>query len=89
MNAATLQVMGVSRRSGISKEKQRPWKMVAYSGVLTESNGNVGVGEIVIFESDTRPAQNLEVGKTYSLSYDTYLSQGKIKPTDPTFSLVK
>lgn len=89
MTAATLQVMGVRRNSGISKEKNRPWKMVAYSGVLTESNGNVGVGEIAIFESDTRPAPSLEVGKTYSLNYDTYLSQGKIKPTDPTFTLVK
>lgn len=80
--AGILQVLGVRRHAGVS-EKGKAWKMVAYSGVHTESNGNVGVGEVVIFESDAYPAPTVEIGKSYQINYGSRLSQGKVVASGP------
>lgn len=85
---ATFQVLGVRRHAGVS-QNGKPWKMVAFSGVHTEPNGNVGVGEVVIFESDAYPAPQVEIGKSYHLTYGSRLRQGKVEATSPNLTPVK
>jgi hypothetical protein len=84
----SFQVMGLRPHSGISKAG-KPFKFYAFSGLLTDAEGQVSVGEVVIFEGENRPIPKVELGKTYDLSYTSRVRQGKIEASSPQLVLLK
>lgn len=83
------EVRGARPNAGISKSTGKPYKFVAFSGFLTNAQGEVSCGEVVLFEYENRPIPQIEIGKVYSLSYSSRVKQGKIEASTPQLTLVK
>lgn len=60
------QVVSLKPMEGISKEKQRPYKMLIVSGIFTNDDGTVELGEVVFMERVGHPLPvHLAAGKHY------------------------
>jgi hypothetical protein len=60
------QVVSVKLLQGTAKQSGRPYKMLAVSGIHTDANGEMIVGEIVFMERQDAPLPgNLKPGETY------------------------
>lgn len=60
------QVINLKALSGVGKESKRPYNMLVASGIFTNDDGTMEVGEVMFMEGANRP---LPVGLTPGASY--------------------
>lgn len=78
--ATKFQVVGLKPLSGISKASNRPYVMLAVSGILTNEDGTIELGEVVFMERAGHPIpNNLQIGQTYTPTITGGARQGKIQ----------
>ena len=82
------EVRSARPKAGISKNG-KPYKFVALTGFLTNVDGEVSCGEVVLFEYENRPIPAIEIGATYALSFSARVRQGKVEASSPKLALVK
>jgi hypothetical protein len=74
----SFQVVNIKALSGISKT-QRPYSMLAVSGIVTSEDGVMEVGEVVFMEGQNRPLPtHLRAGQKYEAVVRPYTRDGKI-----------
>lgn len=74
------QVVSLKPMEGISKEKQRPYKMLIVSGIYTNADGSVELGEVVFMERTGHPIPNyLKPGESYSPVVSASARQGRLQ----------
>lgn len=75
------QVVSLKPLEGIAKESKRPYKMLVVSGIFTNDDGTVELGEAVFMER--LPAHplptGLEPGKTYQPVISASSRQGRLQ----------
>lgn len=73
------QVVSLKPMAGISKQSQKPYNMLIVSGVLTNDDGTVELGEVVFMEGAGRPLPlGLQPGQTYSPVVTGRARQGRL-----------
>jgi len=76
--SSRFQVLKVKPMSGTSKTGN-PYSMLIVSGVHTDSEGVIEVGEIIFMKSADRPLPaNIVVGATYEPILGAYARDGKL-----------
>lgn len=74
------QVVSLKPMEGISKEKQRPYKMLIVSGILTNEDGTIELGEVVFMERTGHPIPtHLVPGKSYTPVVSGSSRQGRLQ----------
>lgn len=74
------QVVSLKPMEGISKEKQRPYKMLIVSGILTNDDGTVELGEVVFMERTGFPIPtHLAPGQSYTPIVSGSARQGRLQ----------
>lgn len=74
------QIVSTKPMSGISKASQRPYSMLIVSGILTNDDGTVELGEVVFMERTGHPMPtHLVAGKSYTPLITGSARQGKLQ----------
>lgn len=74
------QVVSLKPMEGISKEKQRPYKMLIVSGIFTNDDGSVELGEVVFMDRPTAPIPtHLKPGASYTPVVSASSRQGRLQ----------
>lgn len=74
------QVVSTKPMSGISKASQRPYSMLIVSGIFTNDDGTVELGEVVFMERTGHPMPtHLVPGKSYTPVLAGSARQGKLQ----------
>lgn len=73
------QVVSLKPMSGIGKESKKPYVMLIVSGVLTNDDGTVELGEVMFMEGPGRPIPtNIQPGQTYTPIISGRARQGRL-----------
>lgn len=73
------QVISLKPMSGIGKTSNRPYVMLIVTGIFTNDNGSMEVGEISFIEGAGRPLPTgLQAGQTYTPVVEARSRQGKL-----------
>lgn len=73
------QVVSLKPMSGIGKQSQKPYVMLIATGVLTNDDGTVEVGEVMFMQGDNRPLPALVPGQTYTPVVSGRTRQGRLQ----------
>jgi hypothetical protein len=73
------QAVNVKPLAGISKGSGRPYNMVAVSGIFTDDQGEMHVGEIVFMEGNNRPLPVIVPGQSYTPIMGARARDGKLQ----------
>jgi hypothetical protein len=74
------QIVALKPLAGISKTTQRPYNMLAVSGIFTNDDGTVHLGEVAFMDRPGYPLPtNLVVGQTYVPVVAANSRQGKLQ----------
>jgi hypothetical protein len=77
---AKFQVVSTKPMSGISKASQRPYSMLIVSGILSNDDGTIELGEVVFMERTGHPMPtHLVPGKSYTPVISGSARQGKLQ----------
>lgn len=75
-----VQVVSLKPMEGISKEKQRPYKMLIVGCLFTNDDGTVEMGEIVFMDRPTAPIPtHLVPGQSYTPLISASSRQGRLQ----------
>lgn len=73
------QVVNLKPMEGIAKQSQRPYKMLICSGIFTNDDGSMEVGEVVFMEGANRPLPtHLVPGQAYTPTVGARSRDGKL-----------
>jgi hypothetical protein len=73
------QVVNLKPMSGVSKGSGRPYNMLICSGIFTNADGTMEVGEVVFMEGTNRPLpMHLQPGQSYVPSVSARSRDGKL-----------
>lgn len=74
------QVVNLKPMAGISKGTQRPYNMLIVSGIFTNPDGVMEVGEVVFMEGANRPLPgHLRAGESYVPTVSARSRDGKLQ----------
>jgi len=73
------QIVSLKPMEGIGKESKKPYKMIIVSGIFTNDDGTVELGEVVFMERPTAPLPtNLVAGQSYTPIINASARQGRL-----------
>lgn len=72
------QVINLKPMSGLSKTSQKPYNMLIVSGIFTNADGTMEVGETIFMEGNNRPLPVLIPGKAYVPVVGARVREGKL-----------
>ena len=77
---SSFQVVNLKPMEGIAKASQRPYKMLIVSGIFTNDDGVMEVGEVVFMEGANRPLPtHLVPGQKYTPTVAARARDGKLQ----------
>jgi hypothetical protein len=72
------QVVNLKPMSGNAKSSGKPYNMLIVSGIFTNSDGTMEVGEVIFMEGANRPLPALVPGKAYAPVLGARSRDGKL-----------
>lgn len=72
------QVVNLKPMSGTAKGSGRPYNMLIVSGIFTNPDGTMEVGETIFMEGANRPLPSLVPGKAYTPVLGARVRDGKL-----------
>lgn len=72
------QVVNIKPMSGTAKASGKPYNMLIVSGIFTNDDGTMEVGETIFMEGPTRPLPALTAGKSYAPVVGARVRDGKL-----------
>lgn len=73
------QLVNMKLLEGVAKESKRPYKMLICSGIYTNADGTMEVGEVNFMEGANRPLPvGLVPGQSYSPTIGARVRDGKL-----------
>jgi hypothetical protein len=72
------QVVSIKPMAGIGKQSNKPYSMLVVTGILTNDDGSVELGEVVFMEGNGRPLPVIVAGQTYQPVISGRARQGRI-----------
>jgi hypothetical protein len=79
LKMAKFQAVSVKPMAGIGKQSNRPYNMLIVSGILTNDDGTVELGEVTFMEGAGRPLPVVVPGRSYQPVIAGRTRQGKIQ----------
>lgn len=74
------QVVNLKPMEGVSKGSGRPYKMLIVSGIFTNTDGTMELGEVVFMEGTNRPLPtHLVPGSSYVPTVNARTREGKLQ----------
>lgn len=74
------QVVGLKPMEGIAKESKRPYKMLIVSGIYTNADGTLALGEVIFMERTDAPIPTyLKPGESYIPVVAASARQGRLQ----------
>lgn len=77
--AAKFQVVNFKDLSGVAKVSGRPYVMRIVSGLFTNEDGQVEIGEVAFMQGENRPLPTVAAGQSYIPVVAASSRQGKLQ----------